>query len=54
MLGYWNDAVKTQDSITPDRWYKTGYLKIVLNVAMILLFLVDFLLFLSFGAEILV
>lgn len=24
MLGYWNDEEKTKDTITPDKWLKTG------------------------------
>lgn len=26
MLGYWGDEEKTNESYTPDRFYKTGYL----------------------------
>ena len=25
MIGYWNDPEKTQETITKDRWLKSGY-----------------------------
>ena len=25
MIGYWNDLEKTQETITKDRWLKSGY-----------------------------
>jgi len=28
MLGYWEDKKKTEETYTPDRFLKTGYLKI--------------------------
>ena len=30
MLGYWNDPDKTKETITKDRWLKTGYLAILI------------------------